>query len=654
MDVVKSKKRNWKSILQIGVAGFCFSNIMMMSFPDYFAGGDLGVEGLGHLFSGLIVLLSLPVIFYSAAPIFISAYRALRQREINIDAPIALASIITFSRSYYEIFSGSGSGYLDSGTGIIFFMLIGRWFQQKTYDALSFDRKYKSYFPLGVTIINDENKEESISMNRLKIGDKVITRNEELIPADAILVSEAASLDYSFVTGENAAHSIEKGETIYAGGKQMGASIISEVIKLPSQSYITELWNNSVFNKNKENQSSFVHPWSRYFTLALFSFAIAGGLYWSVFDASKVWMVVTSVLIVACPCSLLLSATFTYGNMLRILGKYKLFLKNANVIESLSEVTDIVFDKTGTITKQSFSEVTFHGNPLQNQEQFLVKQIVSHSGHVLSKGIFRHIQTNTEDAEKAVGFMEEKGKGISAMMSGHLIRVGNGSFVSPQAHKNSFEGSEVHVSIDESYKGYFKISHQYREGIGEMLQQLQKSYRIHLLSGDGDAERKSMTSLFGSDSNIQFSVSPQDKLNYIQNLQEQGKKVMMVGDGLNDAGALMQANVGLAVSENQAHFTPASDGIIDGDSVAHLSGLLSYARSGKKMVAVGFAVSLMYNVVGVGFALQGLLSPVFAAILMPVSSITIVSLAIALSSFWKFKTFSRIEKQIVQHSISAS
>ena len=168
-------------IVALGVAGFCFSNIMMLSFPEYFSGGVIEQQGLKNTFTWIIFFLSVPVLFYAARSIFMAAWKGLRQGIINIDAPIALAILMTYGRSYYEIFSGTGAGYLDSGTGIIFFMLIGRWFQHKTYDALSFDRQYKSYFPLGVTVLR-VNKEENIPVTQLLKGEIIIIRNEEMIP----------------------------------------------------------------------------------------------------------------------------------------------------------------------------------------------------------------------------------------------------------------------------------------------------------------------------------------------------------------------------------------------------------------------------------------------------------------------------------------
>ncbi len=246
----KSTKFNKQQIYKIGVAGFCFANIMMLSFPEYFSSGNIEQNGLKETFTWLNFFLSIPVLFFSASGFFISAVKGLRQRFLNIDAPIALAITVTYARSYYEIISGHGAGYLDSGTGIVFFMLIGRWFQDKTYDSFSFDRDYRSYFPLGVTVITN-GIEKNIPVTQLQKGNRIIIRNEEMIPADAILMDGNASVDYSFVSGENTPVQKLNGELIYAGGKQLGSAIELEVAGEVSQSYITQLWNNDIFASKK-------------------------------------------------------------------------------------------------------------------------------------------------------------------------------------------------------------------------------------------------------------------------------------------------------------------------------------------------------------------------------------------------------------------
>jgi len=636
----KTPNINRRKLFHLGVAGFSFANIMMLSFPEYFSGGYITEHGLKEVFAWVIFGLSLPVLFYASSSIFESAWKGLRQKDINIDVPIALAIVITFGRSYYEIITGTGAGYLDSGTGIIFFMLVGRWFQGKTHDALSFDRDYQSYFPLGVTVIRN-NREENIPATRLEVGERIIVRNGEMIPSDAILLEGRAMVDYSFVSGENVPVECKAGDLLYAGGRQAGGAIELKVAREVSQSYITQLWNNDVFTKDQEKLSSFIHPWSRYFTMALFTVAISAAVYWWLHNPAMIWPVVTSVLIVACPCSLLLSATFTFGNMLRHFGRHKMYLKNEKVVEALAAVDTIVFDKTGTITVSDQHEVSYAGQALTETDKRMIRSLAGQSAHTLSRFLFQSLHTNETDAIPVLSHYQElSGQGIRALVDEVPVRLGSAEFIPAGEQAGSgAKGARVYVQIGNQPKGYFEIRQQYRPGMEAMAVDLLKmGYELSVLSGDHDAERSSLEKIFGKGARMQFEASPQDKLAYIKNLQASGRKVLMIGDGLNDAGALKQADAGIAVTDHAARFTPASDVILDGGSVYKLNRFLKYARSGKTIIAISFIVSILYNIVGLSFAVQGLLSPLVAAILMPASSISIIILVSLLGNYmarWK-------------------
>lgn len=633
-EVKKPSVLNRSKLVKIGIAGFCFSNIMMLSFPEYFSSGNIEQNGLKETFTWLNLLLSLPVLFYCASGFFISAWKGIRQKYLNIDAPIALAILITYARSYYEIISGQGAGYLDSGTGIVFFMLIGRWFQDKTYDSFAFDRDYRSYFPLGVSIIKN-GIEKNIPVTLLKINDHIIIRNEEMVPADAILISGDANLDYSFVSGENTPVQKQKGQLIYAGGKQKGSFIELKVVGDVSQSYITKLWNNDIFHNKKNTEKSFIHPWSRYFTLALFSIAIITCLFWWVNNPAKILPAVSAVLIVACPCSLLLSATFTYGNMLRIFGKNKLYLKNAGVIESLAKINTVVFDKTGTITQNNSTLISYQGTPLTNRELDSVKYLTRHSSHPLSKIIYASLPVPGNENNVVKDFNEIPGKGIQAFINNREVKIGSAEFINQFNHGIiSYDtGTHVHVMMNDVYMGRFNISNEYRKGIPGLVMQLKKeNYHLFVLSGDNDTEEENLKKIFGKEVPLHFNQSPQQKLDFVNSLQQNKKNVLMLGDGLNDAGALMQSNVGIAVSDNTTLFTPSCDAILQGENVHLLDKFIKFSRSGKSIVTASFILSIVYNIVGLFFAVQGLLSPVIAAVLMPASSISIVLFVTVLSS----------------------
>lgn len=637
MDNKNLKKYDRKRIYKIGVAGFCFGNIMLLSFPEYFSSGDIEETHLKYIFSYLNLGLSLPVFFYCASEFFTSAYKSLKQNFLNIDAPIALAILITFGRSVIEILTQTGAGYLDSMSGIVFFMLIGRFFQDRTYQSLSFDRDYTSYFPIGVTRLNTDG-EEHIPVSEIKKGDRLKIHSHEIIPADGILFLGKANIDYSFVTGESLPSEKGIGELVYAGGKQVGAAIEMEVVKEVSQSYLTQLWNNDVFKKTEpEKRVSFVHRISRYFTYILFSIAILAAVYWSINDSSKVWHAVTSVLIVACPCALLLSATFTNGNMLSKLKNARFFVKNANVLEGLSEIDTIVFDKTGTISLQSEATIKFEEGALTEYEQQLVRTLAIQSNHPLSKAVAAALPRQKQ--LKIRGFNEAKGKGCMAFVNEEFVKIGSKEFVSGIASFDAVDGSRVYVSVNSELLGFFRIKTAYRKGLEHLIKDLEKNYKLAVISGDNDSERQNLRKMFGA-ADLHFGQSPQDKLDYIKRLQTSGKKVLMIGDGLNDAGALQQSNVGIVVSDDINNFSPGCDAILDGRQFSKLKNLIDYCRKEKSIIYGSFVISILYNIVGIYFAVRGELSPVVAAILMPLSSISIVlySTVVSTISARKIKT----------------
>ncbi|MFZ9332273.1 MAG: heavy metal translocating P-type ATPase [Chitinophagaceae bacterium] len=625
----KTKTYN-QTILRIGVAGFCFSNIMMLSFPDYLASNGIDEKLLTTTFSYISLVLSIPVLLYAAAPFFVQTWKGLRQKFLNIDAPIALAIIITFARSVYEILADMGTGYLDSMSGIIFFMLLGRWFQEKTERAISFDRDYKSYFPMS-SLIKKGNQQHYVPIEKINTDDILLIRNQELIPTDALLIQGKAMIDYSFVTGEKDIVLVKQGQIISAGGKQMGAAIELKVVKPVAASQLTKLWNNEAFHNQKNKETSFIHPWGNYFSIALFTIAITAGIYWQLHDSTLTWKAVTSILIVACPCSLLLSATFTFGNLMRIFGKQGMYLKNANVIERLSNADTIVFDKTGTLTTNDRSYIQYHGKILLHDEIMLIKSVAAQSSHPLSRRIASWDGWEQDDVKFNIEYYEEfPGKGIEAEANNKVLRLGKIDFVAEQKWFSEImqeEGTSVHVSIDGLYKGRFHLQQAYREEVFEMINALaDQSKEIHILSGDNDKEQPYLEKMIGKGVEFHFNQNPSEKLSFIASLQSSGKKVIMVGDGLNDAGALQQSDVGIAVTDQSNYFTPACDAILKGTSLKKMNKLLKLASSGKTIVAISFALSIAYNVVGMYFSTQALLSPLIAAILMPASTISIILL----------------------------
>ena len=508
------------------------------------------------------------------------------------------------------------------GAGLVFFLLIGKLFQNKTYDTLNFERNYKSYFPIAVTIFKN-GKETTIPVEKLETGQRIIIKNNELIPADSVLIKGSANIDYSFVTGESTPESKTNGELIYAGGRQIGGAIEVETIKEISQSYLTQLWNNKAFDKNyKSNIDSLVNAVSKYFTFGVISVALISFFYWLPQNFEFGLNAFTAVLIIACPCALALSTPFTLGSALRIFGRNKFYLKNTHVIEKLSKITDIVFDKTGTITESKNVNINYEGKELTDYEKMLVKSLVRNSSHPLSGNIYKFLQT--EYFNTIEDYKEYVGKGIEGTVDGNDVKIGSAEFVNSEINSDNFSGSKIFVSINNDIKGFYKISNQYRKGLKEIINSFGNRFNISLLSGDNDSEKQNLQNIFSKNTNMLFKQSPQNKLDFINGLQQNDKKVLMIGDGLNDAGALQQSDVGITVSENINNFSPACDGILEAESFIKLKDFIKFSATSKKIIIVSFIISFLYNFIGLSFAVQGTLSPVIAAILMPLSSITVV------------------------------
>ncbi|SEI87937.1 Cu+-exporting ATPase [Myroides marinus] len=619
-------------ITRLGIAGFCFGNVMMLSLPEYFDTGELWLQQNKNLFRILNMLLTTVAIIGAAQGYFKSALSALAQRSINMDVPISLGISVIYLRSSFDVLFGLGSGYFDSVCGLIFFLLIGKYAQSKVYTNLQYDRDYKDYFPISVTKIVD-NQYINTALAELVPGDNLLIRNNEIIPADAIARHGSIYVDYSFITGESLPVLINENEKVLAGAKLIGANISITLISSVNQSYLTQLWNNtSIEKENLLSDKSKVL--AKYFTTSVLFIALFAFVFWMVRDSTKAFHVLTSILVIACPCALALSIPFTYGFGTRILSNYQFYLANPNVIEQISQVDTLVFDKTGTLTSNDKTQVSYHGKEFSSSELEQLTTILRSSNHPLSKIIVQN--NNTLESKKQVqNFKEVTGQGIIAVIDKHVYKIGSASFLG----QPETEQTQTHISIDQEYYGKYVFYTNFRIGIDTMFQNLKNKFNLHILSGDNTGQKQELELYLKGPAELHFNQSPTGKLSYIQQIQREGNKVVMLGDGLNDAGALKQSHVGISVTEDTNNFSPACDVILLANKLKHLPLYINFSKGCVKIVKQAWAISLTYNTIGISLAVMGLITPLFSAILMPISSISVLV-------FTKIKT-SKLQNKVL-------
>lgn len=602
---------------QMAIAGFVFGNTMLFALPEYFgmeAGSDLSL-----FIRWITAFLSVPLVWISGAPFLRSAWGALKQRTTNMDVPISLGIAALFVQSQFDVWTGHGPGYFDSLAGLLFFLLIGRWFQTQTFSALHFERDYRSFFPFSVWVL-ENGIEVAKPLESLKCGDLVRVRHGEMVPVDSTVLEGESAVDVSFLTGEAQPHDVKPGAEIPAGAHVVGGALLVRADKALDQKYLTSLWSEDTGGRRPQ-WTALTDRLGRAFTGVVLGISAAAALAWAFVDPTRIVPVVTSVLIVACPCALALAVPFALGNTVRWLGRHGAFVKSTSTVERLAAVGAWVFDKTGTLTVAG--AMTWEEPAgLQPMQRIALRSLANHSAHPLSRSLVQHFtQKQGVDALPVWGFEEALGRGIVGTVNGKTYKLGSPAFCDQPVERAPDHA--LGALEDGVFLGWFLPKSTYRTGLDAALSGL-GIVPVAVLTGDSDGERSALMQVVPPGTELHFRQKPEAKKAFVQALQARGETVAMVGDGLNDAGALAQSDVGITVAEDALHFAPACDVLLRGDALPQLDRMQRFAQAGVRAVRLSIFMSLTYNVVGLSWAVRGALTPEVSAVLMPISSLSVV------------------------------
>ena len=622
-DGRKSSSARRTLTTQIGIAGFAAGNVMMIGLAHYIAGPG-GLDPLVEKVLTVVEIgLSALVLIVCAQPWLRDAWGSLRRGIISLDVPVSIGILAIFTRSLFDIVTGRGEGFLDSFTGLVFFLLVGRLFQQRAFESLEFERSMNSFLPMTATRRNGDAL-ETIGIDELKRADVVVVRNGEVIPADAILLHNVGVVDYTNLTGEVEPIECRPGTMLYAGGRVLGRALELSVVKPSSSSMMASLWARQDIHTDRRSIESTRERFGLAFTVGVLGVALLAALWWLP-NVDMALNAFTSVLIIACPCALTLSMPITFGTAMGVLARRGIFLKNVATMSELQRVTHVTFDKTGTLTEPHTA--TFVGSKLSPDISAGFLALAMQSTHPVSRAI---VAAGPPSRVCVDHVQELPGIGMRCHHAGHDLALGSAELIVDDTERAAYseDVSGSVAMIDGHPVGRFVVRHEVYPGVAQMVSSLRgEKISVSMVSGDSEQGRSAVEHIFRPEE-IRLATSPSEKVESILLKRQSGKHVLMVGDGLNDIAAMSAANVSIAVSNGSSRIVPACDVMIDASNISAIDRLLTYARAQNAVVRTAFWFTMTYNAFGFYLATTGRLSPVITAVMMPVSSLLVIAISV--------------------------
>lgn len=626
-----------KSLLKaMAVAGFAAANVMLLSVAIW-DGGEMNesTRSLMHWVSALIVL---PAATYAGMPFYKSAWNALKGRRLNMDVPISLAVILTCGMSLFQTYLKAEETYYDAAVMLLFFLLIGRFLDQKMRNhARSVAHNLMSYKETKATLLHSNGHTEEVATEMLVPNQIIQVIPGGRIPADGTVLSGVSDIDTSLVTGETVPQKAEKETEVFAGTININGTLNIKITSTTGNTLLDEII--ELMETAEQGRAKYVRLADRAASIyaPLVHFLAAATFLGWLFFSNVGWEIslinAIAVLIITCPCALGLAVPVVQVVASSRLFKSGILVKTADGLERLAEVDTVIFDKTGTLTLGQPELANADDENVTTFNLELAAKLAKTSSHPLCRALIvachdRDIPTIATDSE----IHEEPGMGLKATINNITVKLGNREWCGiNQNYLPNNRFSELWLKAEGAKPVLFCFKDRMREDALDVVHWfLRRQIKVILLSGD----RKDVVDEAAEElglSRYKYECKPQEKIEIIERIKAGGEKVLMVGDGLNDAPALSAANVSISPSTAAEVSQNAADFIFQSQRLDSVVRAYQVSVNSRKLVFINFALAAIYNLIAVPFAAAGLLTPLIAAIAMSLSSIVVTANALRLN-----------------------
>ncbi len=623
------------AIFRIAVAGIATMQNMMFSIPLYLGMyNDTDTQLIG-LFRWVSMFMAAPVVLFSALPFYQAALRSLRSRKLSMDVPVTIAIIVAYLASSYTTITTvptlESDVYFDSVAMFAFFLLVGRFVEMQTrHHFLSDDADMDQLLPETATII-ENGQPKSIVSHRVAKGDILRIKQGEIAAADGYVIKGQSLFDEAALTGEFLPVSKGENDFISAGTANMENTLeiqVSAPAKASRLSSIVRLIGQAQAAKPKTQ--TIADNIASYFVALVLLACTATGIYWYLHDSQHVLAITLSVLVVTCPCALSLATPTALTGATAALRKLGFLLTKNHVLEAMSRADDVIFDKTGTLTEGKLSiahlEVLFDIS--EEHALSIATALEQETHHPIARAFSNTTNTSNLTADHVT---HHTGQGVSGSIEGVRYYLGSARFIqektnyalSKKEHGDAHY-SQVFLSSDTALIARFDLSDTLRpEAVATVENLLRRGSTVHILSGDQQSAVQSIGESLGIE-HIYAEQSPEDKLAYVKALQDKGRRVVMVGDGINDLPVLAQADLSIAMGSASDLTKLNSDAILLNEHLEVLAKAFDHAAKTRRIIKENIGWALGYNVCMLPLAMLGLVPPYFAALGMSLSSLIVV------------------------------